>query len=468
MTERFDVPGPIPEMGEQHDPASERRQWLLGRLSAGDEDPLTLQELAWLERNPDKTVDPGDSYEARRRQWLLAHISIHGDKPLTPQEQEWLEQLPQWKLNAIERRRAAEVAGLESIDANEPTSEPFHVEDAGTLDWLGWDNPVVEGARQTISPYWIYRSAISRIPVLEKDKQQRLTAIVTAGREAAAELAEFPDNPQAQAAVEAARAARQKLWLHNLRLVPYFIDKYQLRRGGNILSDLDLIQEGNLGLERAIDKYRPGLGAVFSTFARWHINTAVRRCYAEQSRTVRIPGHIRDFIVRTKVVRAELVQNLQREVTDRELADWLECPIEKIKNAPLFDRRTVSLDAMQADDVFDAEAFANDSDNIPEQPLNDRLESALRNADTSDIKSEAYDELRAEAVWQALETLNSREHAIIVLRWGLEDGEPKTLDEVGKEFGLTRERIRQIEARAMARLRTYDARTQLLRDWLTY
>ena len=279
-----------------------------------------------------------------------------------------------------------------------------------------------------------YLSELGSYPLLTAEQEVELAQAIEAGRAAEARLAAGDVTPaerrSLQQAVEAAQAARRTFIQSNLRLVVSIAKRYQ----GTGLSLLDLIQEGNLGLMRAVEKFDHRKGFKFSTYATWWIRQAIGRGVADKGRTIRLPSHLVDTMSVLSKTSATMLKALGREPTPKELAEETGIPVERVRAALHAAPDLVSLQASIGDD--DAELGDLLADDSAEAPF-DAAALALAKEDLRNL----------------LEYLNPREREILSLRFGLEGDQPLTLDEVGRRFNVTRERIRQIEAKALTKLR---------------
>ena len=308
-------------------------------------------------------------------------------------------------------------------------------------------------------PVHTYLKEIGRVPLLNAELEVEIARAIEEGNVAAAKLVAHelalsgegsPEDLLDEAMVRKNRRLMQRglkakddLIEANLRLVVSIAKRYR-NRG---LAFLDLIQEGNLGLMRAVDKFDHTKGFKFSTYATWWIRQAITRAIADQARTIRIPVHMVETINKVVWAQRQLLQELGREPTIEEVAQRVELPIERVREILRINQDTVSLEQP----VGDEDDF-NLSDLIEDRGAVVPDDAATRS-------------LLDAAVREALGHLSEREQDVVRLRFGLDDGKIRTLEEVGKEFGVTRERVRQIESKTLAKLRRPDA-AHLLRDYL--
>jgi RNA polymerase primary sigma factor len=301
----------------------------------------------------------------------------------------------------------------------------------------------------------MYMREIGRVSLLTAEEEVQLAERIQVGLRAQAELDELTEKYGSVDQVPSADRARLKHALDdgdeasdalvnaNLRLVVSIAKRYRSRP----MHFLDLIQEGNMGLMRAVEKFDHTKGFKFSTYATWWIRQAITRAIADQARTIRIPVHMMETINKVSRVQRQMVQELGREPTLEELAKRVDMTEERVRECLRINEDTTSLDQP----VGDEEDFSL-SDVIEDKEAIVPADAAART-------------MLNEAVKDVLSQLTEREQEVIRLRFGLDDGQMRTLEEVGKEFGVTRERIRQIEAKTLAKLR-HPIRSQRLRDYL--
>jgi RNA polymerase primary sigma factor len=317
----------------------------------------------------------------------------------------------------------------------------------------------VSSAGSAEDPVHTYLKEIGRVPLLNAELEVEIAKAIEVGNEAAARLAahDLAENDEGPATdlldsveqtrnrrlVRKGQKAKDELIEANLRLVVSIAKRYR-NRG---LAFLDLIQEGNLGLMRAVDKFDHTKGFKFSTYATWWIRQAITRAIADQARTIRIPVHMVETINKVVWAQRQLLQELGREPTIEEVSVRVEFPIDRVREILRINQDTVSLEQP----VGDEDDFS----------LSDLIED--RGAVVPD--DAATRSLLDAAVREALGHLSEREQDVVRLRFGLDDGKIRTLEEVGREFGVTRERVRQIESKTLAKLRRPDA-AHLLRDYL--
>lgn len=286
-------------------------------------------------------------------------------------------------------------------------------DDGLTADGITIDDPVK-----------VYLKEIGRVPLLSPEEETELALKIQAG------------GPEGE-------KAKQRLSEANLRLVVSIAKRYV----GRGMQFLDLIQEGNLGLIKAVEKFDHTKGFKFSTYATWWIRQAITRAMADQARTIRVPVHMVEVINKLSRVQRQMLQDLGREPTPDELARELDMPVEKVQEVQKYGREPISLHTPLGED--------GDSE------FGDLIEDTDAIAPSDAV---AFSLLQ-EQFKQVLETLSPREAGVIKMRYGLEDGQPKTLDDIGRVYGVTRERIRQIESKTMSKLR-HPSRSQTLRDFL--
>ncbi|GGO25268.1 RNA polymerase principal sigma factor HrdB [Microbispora bryophytorum] len=313
------------------------------------------------------------------------------------------------------------------------------------------DAPVaqVAAAGATADPVKDYLKQIGKVPLLNAEQEVELAKRIEAGLFAEEQLAQEADGlpvdvrAELEWIAEDGHRAKNHLLEANLRLVVSLAKRYT----GRGMLFLDLIQEGNLGLIRAVEKFDYTKGYKFSTYATWWIRQAITRAMADQARTIRIPVHMVEVINKLARVQRQMLQDLGREPTPEELARELDMTPEKVIEVQKYGREPISLhtplgeegDSEFGDLIEDSEAIVP-ADAVSFTLLQEQLHSVL-------------------------DTLSEREAGVVSMRFGLTDGQPKTLDEIGKVYGVTRERIRQIESKTMSKLR-HPSRSQVLRDYL--
>ena len=308
-------------------------------------------------------------------------------------------------------------------------------------------------------PVRMYLKEIGKVPLLSAEEEIELAKNMEAGavakekiailksREENAteeELAEIKEEiKNLQKDLDAGDEAKKRLAEANLRLVVSIAKRYV----GRGMLFLDLIQEGNLGLIKAVEKFDYRKGYKFSTYATWWIRQAITRAIADQARTIRIPVHMVETINRLIRTSRQLVQELGREPTAEEIAAKMEIPVERVREI-----RKISQDPVSLETPIGEEEDSHLGDFIQDEHVAVPAE-------------EATFTLLHEQLMEALDTLTEREQQVLRLRFGLDDGKPRTLEEVGKQFHVTRERIRQIEAKALRKLR-HPSRSKKLKDYL--
>ncbi|SDF42094.1 RNA polymerase sigma factor [Streptomyces griseoaurantiacus] len=337
-------------------------------------------------------------------------------------------------------------------EAPKGADEPEGTESAGFVlsDEDEDDAPAqqVAAAGATADPVKDYLKQIGKVPLLNAEQEVELAKRIEAGLFAEDKLASADKlapklKRELEIIAEDGRRAKNHLLEANLRLVVSLAKRYT----GRGMLFLDLIQEGNLGLIRAVEKFDYTKGYKFSTYATWWIRQAITRAMADQARTIRIPVHMVEVINKLARVQRQMLQDLGREPTPEELAKELDMTPEKVIEVQKYGREPISLHTPLGED--------GDSE------FGDLIEDseAVVPADAVSFT------LLQEQLHSVLDTLSEREAGVVSMRFGLTDGQPKTLDEIGKVYGVTRERIRQIESKTMSKLR-HPSRSQVLRDYL--
>jgi RNA polymerase primary sigma factor len=344
----------------------------------------------------------------------------------------------------VDDHEVADIDALEPLpDDLEEEEEPFDDEhpQSGYFDDISDDS------------VRLYLREIGKIPLLNSDEELELAQKVVANREeletvrariaeldaiANADLSQADIKEKAELVAQAAKLCKpkDKMAEANMRLVVSIAKRYS----GRGLDFLDLIQEGNTGLLRAVEKFDPDKGFKFSTYATWWIRQAITRAIADQARTIRIPVHMVETINKLLRTQRRMTQELNREPTIEELAKELEMEPDKVEYVMKIKQDITSLDAGVGRD-------GEDEDSV--------LMDFIEDEDAASPEDAAARQLLKEQVQDILSVLTEREQKIVKMRFGLEDGKSHTLEEVGQEFSVTRERIRQIEAKALAKLRKH-------------
>ncbi|TMC24143.1 MAG: RNA polymerase sigma factor RpoD [Chloroflexi bacterium] len=347
----------------------------------------------------------------------------------------------------------------ETMDALDPTKEPPADWEPGPEEIVDIDAEILAGPKweelqdgfgiavadlesSLDDPVRMYLREIGRVPLLTAEEEVRLAQLMERGKVERLRAERLRISPNRRY-IEDGEEAQRRLTEANLRLVVSVAKKY-IGRGMNLL---DLIQEGNIGLIRAVEKFDYTKGYKFSTYATWWIRQAITRAIADQARTIRIPVHMVETINRLIRISRRLLQDLGREPTSEEIAAQMEITAEKVREIIKVSQEPVSLETPIGEE--------------DDSHLGDFIEdhTALAPADA------ASHQLLKEQVEDVLDSLTERERKVLQLRFGLDDGRSRTLEEVGKEFHVTRERIRQIEAKALRKLR-HPSRSRKLKDYL--
>jgi RNA polymerase primary sigma factor len=351
------------------------------------------------------------------------------------------------ELDAAGKPVAKDAAGKPGTPAEAETEDETFVYGDDDED-LPAAQVAVAGA--TSDPVKDYLKQIGKVPLLNAEQEVELAKRIEAGLFAEEKLAEGREKSlRAEARIDLewiaddGHRAKNHLLEANLRLVVSLAKRYT----GRGMLFLDLIQEGNLGLIRAVEKFDYTKGYKFSTYATWWIRQAITRAMADQARTIRIPVHMVEVINKLARVQRQMLQDLGREPTPEELAAELDMTPEKVIEVQKYGREPISLHTPLGED--------GDSE------FGDLIEDseAIQPGEAVSFT------LLQEQLHSVLDTLSEREAGVVSMRFGLTDGQPKTLDEIGKVYGVTRERIRQIESKTMSKLR-HPSRSQVLRDYL--
>ena len=327
------------------------------------------------------------------------------------------------------------------VEEMEEIAEEEIVDPNSLIDTFGTDDPVR-----------MYLKEIGKVNLLTSEEEVELAQAMTAGAAAQEQLDELTESgeeiPQELRAelektIKKGEKARQRLAEANLRLVVSIAKRYV----GRGMQFLDLIQEGNLGLIKAVEKFDYEKGFKFSTYATWWIRQAITRAIADQARTIRIPVHMVETINKVIRVSRQLLQELGHDPSAEEIAEEMNMPAERVREILKIAQEPVSLET-----PIGEEEDSHLGDFIPDEDASEPAEAA------------SFTLLKEQLV-EVLSTLTPREEKVLKLRFGIEDGRTRTLEEVGKEFNVTRERIRQIEAKALRKLR-HPSRSKKLKDFL--
>ena len=327
------------------------------------------------------------------------------------------------------------------LEAMEEINEEEMVDPNSMVDAFGTDDPVR-----------MYLKEIGKVNLLSSDEEIELAQAMDAGNAAKSQLEELeaageeiPDEVRTELnrAIKKGERAKQRLAEANLRLVVSIAKRYV----GRGMQFLDLIQEGNLGLIKAVEKFDYTKGYKFSTYATWWIRQAITRAIADQARTIRIPVHMVETINKVIRVSRQLLQELGHDPSPEEIAEEMSMPVERVREILKIAQEPVSLET-----PIGEEGDSHLGDFIPDEDASEPAEAA------------SFTLLKEQLV-EVLSTLTPREEKVLKLRFGIEDGRTRTLEEVGKEFNVTRERIRQIEAKALRKLR-HPSRSKKLKDFL--
>jgi RNA polymerase primary sigma factor len=346
------------------------------------------------------------------------------------------------------RRRGIEVVDADDPFASENISESFERTQGGLASVMESNQRLDENISRD-DTIGMYLKEMSRVPLLTVEEELDLAIRIAKGRQARQEKIKLagrqnaPRRGQLELIIEEGQLAREHLIKANTRLVVSIAKRYM----GRGIAFLDLIQEGNLGLMKAVEKYDYTRGFRFSTYATWWIRQTISRAISDQARTIRVPVHMIDRIRQLYRANHDLEQKLGRQPTIEELAEYIEMPVQRVQWIMKVSWQPLSLESPVGDEE-DSELGQFIEDDVSPTPMQSAYQSMLK------------DKLE-----EILSTLSPREARVLRLRFGLDDGTIYTLEEVGQKFGLTRERIRQIEGRALRQLR-HPKRARQLKDYL--
>src|SRR5581483_872305 len=382
--------------------------------------------------NASRSAEPRVTARGHRSARSTATATRAGAKPVETEE------------TVLTAGDAAGTGVLEAATAAGPAVDAEAEPEAGAFS-----APDLDEAATSADLVRVYLNEIGKVALLTAADEVELAKRIEAGLYAAHLLTASSDFSAARrrdlrAIVVDGERAKDHLLRANLRLVVSLAKRYT----GHGMPFLDLIQEGNLGLIRAVEKFDYTKGFKFSTYATWWIRQAISRAMADQSRTIRLPVHLVEQVNKLQRIRRELSQEMGREISHAELADQLDITEDRVRELIDLSRDLVSLDqTVGADDDASLGDFI--ADERASSAAETSVEAGLMRAQLQDV----------------LDSLDAREAAVVRMRYGLDGGQPKTLDEIGRAFKLSRERIRQIERETMAKLR-HPSRSQVLRDYL--
>ena len=440
--------GKLPETGGEERPGimTDEEAKKAGILRLDDKQVFALPAAAWLAGNEKLR----ELLAKGRKKGKLESAELMEAVDDLNLESEQMDQLYD-SLEALNIDISSEENLLPELPDDEPAAEEIaDVEEEELVD----PNTLVNNF-SIDDPVRMYLKEIGKVPLLNPDEEVALAQAMSAGNEAERKLAELRRRREAGEEVDEAEEAalkpvyragenaKQKLAEANLRLVVSIAKRYV----GRGMLFLDLIQEGNLGLIKAVEKFDCTKGFKFSTYATWWIRQAITRAIADQARTIRIPVHMVETINKVIRVSRQLLQELGHDPTPNEIAAEMNMPVDKVREILKIAQEPVSLET-----PIGEEEDSHLGDFIPDEGASEPSEAASFT-------------LLKEQLMDVLSTLTPREEKVLKLRFGIEDGRTRTLEEVGKEFNVTRERIRQIEAKALRKLR-HPSRSKKLKDFL--